>query len=165
MLSRRSLPDEPVGLGAAMFDDVYVGSASNTAPRDGSSQQEGLRAEVTIDTGQEIRRITPALYGMNIEWIYDGYGLWDAQRQALNERLTVLTRTMGETVSIDGNLVNSGWVQVGSTNKQAARVSVTDGVHVLTGTAPFGVIVIGYDQYDSYGYPGGLNQAIINPMN
>ncbi|MCY1007897.1 hypothetical protein OV079_20530 [Nannocystis pusilla] len=39
-----------------------------------------------------------------------------------------------------------------------------DGVHVLTGDQPFGVIVIGYDEYDSYAYPGGLDQKQINPQ-
>jgi hypothetical protein len=28
----------------------------------------------------------------------------------------------------------------------------------------FGVIVLGYDSYDSYAYPGGLDQKQINPQ-
>jgi len=56
-------------------------------------------------------------------------------------------------------------VQVGSSNFEANRVLVADGVHVLSGSLPFGVSVLGYDAYDSYGYPGGLDQQIINPMN
>ncbi|MBW2526715.1 MAG: hypothetical protein JRI23_21205 [Deltaproteobacteria bacterium] len=77
----------------------------------------------------------------------------------------VLVREQGQTVSIDGNPVSSGWVPTGASNYEVARLSVPDGVHVLDGSAPFGVIVIGYDSYDSYGYPGGLNQSIINPIN
>ena len=31
---------------------------------------------------------------------------------------------------------------------------------------PLGALaILGLDAYDSYGYPGGLNQQIINPMN
>ena len=41
---------------------------------------------------------------------------------------------------------------------------VPDGVHTLDGDMPFGVAVSGYDQYDSYSYPGGLGQAVINPI-
>ena len=66
---------------------------------------------------------------------------------------------------MDGNAVTSGWTQVGTSNYEVARVSVSDGVHVLDGAQPFGVIVVGYDSFDSYAYPGGLNQARINPIN
>ena len=76
----------------------------------------------------------------------------------------VLTRPTGATVQVDGAAVTSGWVTAGSSAYEIARVNVSDGVHVLQGTAPFGVIVLGYDSYDSYGYPGGLDQQIINPI-
>ncbi|MBI4705480.1 MAG: IgGFc-binding protein [Deltaproteobacteria bacterium] len=77
----------------------------------------------------------------------------------------VLIREQGATVSIDGNPVGGGWVKIGNSKYEAARVKVSDGVHKLDGTKPFGVIVLGYDDYDSYAYPGGLNQKIINPIN
>lgn len=77
----------------------------------------------------------------------------------------VLVREAGQTVNLDGNPVSAGWVAVGGSNYQAARVSVADGVHVLDGAAPFGVMVVGWDTYDSYAYPGGLNQKLINPIN
>lgn len=67
-------------------------------------------------------------------------------------------------MSIDGAAVSATWVSVGSTSFDVARVSVSDGVHVLEGDQPFGVIVIGYDSYDSYAYPGGLNLQLINPQ-
>jgi hypothetical protein len=76
-----------------------------------------------------------------------------------------LTRPAGHTVTVDGAPVNAGWVTVGTSGYEVARVSVADGVHVLEGSAPFGVIVMGYDQFDSYAYPGGLDQKLINPIN
>lgn len=76
----------------------------------------------------------------------------------------VLIRPTGATVQVDGSPVTSGWVTAGSSSYQVARVPVSDGVHVLEGTEPFGVIVLGYDSYDSYGYPGGLDQQVINPI-
>lgn len=76
----------------------------------------------------------------------------------------VLIRPATATVQVDGTAVTAGWVNVGASPYQAARVAVSDGVHKLQGSAPFGVIVLGYDSYDSYGYPGGLDQQIINPV-
>jgi hypothetical protein len=76
----------------------------------------------------------------------------------------VLIRPVGASVQIDGVTVATGWTNAGSSTYQVARVSVADGVHVLKGSSPFGVIVLGYDSYDSYGYPGGLDQQIINPI-
>lgn len=75
----------------------------------------------------------------------------------------VLIRKAGSSVMVDGivpaatwNALSGGW--------ETAVVPVPDGVHVLDGTAPFGVAVSGYDQFDSYSYPGGLGQAVINPI-
>jgi hypothetical protein len=75
----------------------------------------------------------------------------------------VLVRETGSPVFIDGNAPSATWQAVAG-GKEVARVLVPDGVHVLTGAAPFGVTVVGYDSYDSYAYPGGLNQQVINPV-
>jgi hypothetical protein len=77
----------------------------------------------------------------------------------------ILVRQIGQTVSLDGALVTSGWTAVGNSAYEVARVTVSDGVHSLEGSAGFGVTVLGWDTYDSYAYPGGLNQKIINPKN
>jgi hypothetical protein len=82
----------------------------------------------------------------------------------------ILTKPVGATVSIDGNAVppasflpiNNG---VDPVAWEVGRVAVPDGVHSLVGSAPFGVVVVGYDAYDSYAYPGGLDQQLINPIN
>lgn len=81
----------------------------------------------------------------------------------------VITKKVGSTVTIDGNAVAQGsFVRVGPANNpsdwEVARVPVADGVHVLDSDQPFGVIVLGYDAYDSYAYPGGLDQKVINPQ-
>lgn len=46
---------------------------------------------------------------------------------------------------------------VGTGTYEVWRLVVADGVHVAQCEQPFGVIVYGYDQYVSYGYPAGLN--------
>ena len=46
---------------------------------------------------------------------------------------------------------------------QVARFPIGDGVHLLISDEPVGVIVYGYDEYVSYGYPGGLNLNVVDP--
>ena len=77
----------------------------------------------------------------------------------------VLTRRAGTMITIDGMpvsdvefepLVDGEW--------EVARVFVADGVHTLDGDGePFGVVVVGWDRYDSYAYVGGTGTATINP--
>ena len=55
-------------------------------------------------------------------------------------------------------------VTPGTTGYEVARVPVADGVHVVEGGSGFGIIVVGYDAFDSYAYPGGLNLQLINPI-
>ncbi len=47
---------------------------------------------------------------------------------------------------------------------EVVRVDVDDGVYVLEGDSPFSVLVAGFDDCDSYCYPGGLDQRIINDL-
>lgn len=77
----------------------------------------------------------------------------------------VLTRPAGATITIDGVPVDDGlFAPVGSGVYEVARVPVADGVHVLDGDdEKFGVVVVGYDQHDSYAYIGGTGTGIINP--
>jgi IgGFc binding protein/Putative metal-binding motif len=82
----------------------------------------------------------------------------------------ILTKPIGSTVNVDGAAVPQGQFTtiddgISVPQWEVARIPTTDGVHTLDGSAPFGVIVVGYDSYDSYAYPGGLDQKIINPIN
>jgi len=81
----------------------------------------------------------------------------------------VLTKKTGSSITLDGAMVDQGaFVPVGPggdpSEWEVGRVPVADGVHTLDGDQPFGVIVLGYDSYDSYAYPGGLDQKQINPQ-
>jgi hypothetical protein len=103
-----------------------------------------------------------------VEQFLDNYVVL-APANWINDRM-VITKPVGATVTVDGNpipqasflTINDG---VNPPAWEVARIVTADGVHSLTGTAPFGVTVLGYDSYDSYAYPGGLNQQIINPQN
>ncbi len=87
-----------------------------------------------------------------VNWIYD---------------YAILVKPVGSTVNMDGNPVAQGaFIPTGDGLAwEVARISVPDGVHTFTGTAPFGIVIVGYDSYDSYAYPGGLNMQILNPIN
>lgn len=79
-----------------------------------------------------------------------------------NDSISIVAPT-GATVSLDGTAIaaaefvetaaGSGW--------STARLSVTDGVHKLEADQDVGLTVTGFDQYVSYGYPGGLDLATL----
>jgi hypothetical protein len=77
----------------------------------------------------------------------------------------MLTRAAGATIEIDGVAVDEmAFTPVGDGDWEVARVTIPDGVHLLEGgDDPFGVVVIGWDQYDSYAYIGGTGTGKINP--
>lgn len=63
----------------------------------------------------------------------------------------------------DQPLDADGFVPVGGTAFSAAALPLTPGSHRLRADAPFGITIYGFDQADSYGYPGGMGLARINP--
>ncbi|KIG15593.1 Dipeptide-binding ABC transporter, periplasmic substrate-binding component [Enhygromyxa salina] len=79
--------------------------------------------------------------------------------------VAVLTRSAGAPITIDGvPVANNLFVSVANSGYEVARVPVSDGVHVLDGgDAPFSVLIVGYDEYDSYAYLGGTGTELINP--
>lgn len=77
----------------------------------------------------------------------------------------LLTRRAGAAISIDGVAVEDReFAPLPGGDWEVARVSVPDGVHLLDGDGEaFGVVVIGWDQFDSYAYIGGIGTAKLNP--
>jgi hypothetical protein len=76
----------------------------------------------------------------------------------------VITRKEGAMVLVDGVPPNVNWNAVPGGWQTGVVSGLPDGVHTLESNVPFGVHVNGYDDYDSYAYPGGLNQTVINPI-
>ena len=80
-----------------------------------------------------------------------------------NDSITVVAVT-GVEVRLDGTAIpasafvetapGSGW--------SVAQRTVTDGVHKIESDEPLGLTVTGFDQYVSYGYPGGLDLAALD---
>jgi hypothetical protein len=82
------------------------------------------------------------------------------------ESFTDIVIPTGTTLTLDGTPVNATPATVNS-SWSVVRLELTntgqDGAHVLTGTKPFGVQVIGYGAYTSYQYPAGLDLVPIAP--
>ena len=63
---------------------------------------------------------------------------------------------------LSDNLISpEAFSPIGQTGWTVARIRVKDGVHVLKSSKPVGIVAYGFDQYVSYGYPGGLNLIIL----
>lgn len=75
--------------------------------------------------------------------------------------VAVIRRT-GESVTLDGSAV-TGFITV-APGYEVARPAVSPGVRRITGSAPFGILGVGYSPYVSYGYMGGLRLQVINPL-
>lgn len=67
-------------------------------------------------------------------------------------------------VLFDDQPVPADWEPVGDGAEwKVARFPIGDGVHFINSDLPLSVIVYGYDQYVSYGYPAGLNLDVVDP--
>lgn len=69
---------------------------------------------------------------------------------------------------LDGTAVTAAFSTIGSGPYGVWRVTLgggpkSDGAHTLTSTTPVGLQVVGYGDYTSYQYPGGLNLNQIAP--
>lgn len=79
--------------------------------------------------------------------------------------VAVITRAAGAMLTIDGVAVDETlFAPIGTSGFEVGRVPIPDGVHVLDGgDTPFGVVIVGYDDWDSYAYLGGTGTGKINP--
>ncbi len=71
----------------------------------------------------------------------------------------------GTSLTLDGTPV-SVTPQAITAAFSIARLPLGDangGAHVLEGTQPFGIQVLGYGSYTSFAYPGGMNLDLIAP--
>ncbi len=67
-------------------------------------------------------------------------------------------------VNLDGNPIpDAEFSAVPGSSFKVARMLVADGTHRVTADKPVGVIVYGYHDDVSYGYPGGANLEELNP--
>ncbi len=83
--------------GSAYFDDIYVGTdapSSTDTPASRPSTPLSRDAEIAVRARNVIRAIPDGLFGTNIEWVWDGNGIWHAKDGALDRRVIQLTRDL-----------------------------------------------------------------------
>ena len=87
--------------GSAYFDDVVVSTqvpASFAAAVGAPDPGPNLQASVKVDASQIIRSIPRTLFGSNLEWIFNGDGVWNADTQKLDTTLINLARDAGTSL-------------------------------------------------------------------
>ncbi len=90
--------------GSGYFDDVRVSTEppppnSTTSAAEPVAQPTGeLTGTITVDANQVVRELPATFYGTNLEWIWDGNGIWDAKNNRLQPEILNLTRQLKPTV-------------------------------------------------------------------
>jgi len=75
------------------------------------------------------------------------------------------------TVTVDGvapapaDIVTGAFVPIGTSGFSAAQIKVALGSHTVAAALPLGIIVYGFAEFDSYGYPGGMSVAPVAVVN
>jgi hypothetical protein len=122
------------------------------------------------DCPQGYNCVSGGIFGMSCEPIGDPALILSVPVEQFREEYVFLTPTnylddyinivaqAGTQVTLDNTVMGAGYfAPVGDGTYQVARLKVGDGVHSLDASAPVGVVVYGYDDDVSYGYPGGLS--------
>ncbi len=79
--------------------------------------------------------------------------------------MLIITRKEGVEVILDGvSIADSEFVPIAGSGYEVARHPTFDGNHSLESDDGIAVIVVGWDEYDSYAYAGGMGLAEINPV-
>jgi len=85
----------------------------------------------------------------------------------INDML-VITRTAGVGVFLDDvEIPSSSFLSVAGSGYEVARVTAADGIHTLRSadeSKGIGVMIVGWDEFDSYAYIGGMGMGAINPI-
>jgi hypothetical protein len=80
----------------------------------------------------------------------------------------IITRHATQGVLLDDAMLpDDPFIPVGDSGYEVARIPIDDGIHTLRSeNEEYGlaVIVVGYDQWDSYAYAGGMGMGEINPV-
>ncbi len=87
--------------GAAYFDDIVV---SDRIPEDWASARgdpdfgPDLSAVVNVNADKTIGTIPRTIYGANVEWVWNGNGIWDEKKDALDTDMIRLGKDLGTSL-------------------------------------------------------------------
>ena len=83
-------------IGAAFFDDMVVSSQLVSQWSIGQPDPgPALNASLVVHTDQHLRTIPRSLYGTNVEWIYNGHGMWHPDTGTPDETLVQMSKDAG----------------------------------------------------------------------
>jgi len=75
----------------------------------------------------------------------------------LEDYLNIIAPSTAQAVVLDGQQLDpSQFAQIGASGYAVYRTPVADGVHSIWSDKKIGIVVYGYDNDVSYGYPGGM---------
>lgn len=160
------IPNNQFVMQAGQVIEMYVGGNAQT-PGDFEVEADKPIALVNYMTGSENAGAgigDPAMVQLSpIEQFLPRYvvlvpGTW------IND-VAVIARPAGAPITLDGAPISDSlFIPVSNSGYEVARVPVTDGIHVFDGDEnAFSIIIVGYDQWDSYAYLGGTGTGVINP--
>ncbi len=74
----------------------------------------------------------------------------------VSHHVTVVVPAAVVSLTLDGTVQTPAFTTIGPSAHKYAHLTVSAGFHTLTAAAPFGAIVYGWNEYESYGWPACL---------
>jgi hypothetical protein len=164
------LPEWPQNLDQGEMLEIIVGGGTYTNPGDFFIEADkpiGVAQYMTGATTPNTSGVgDPAMaYVIPTEQYLSRYVLLVPETW-VNDAL-VVTRLAGSETLLDGEVVpDTEFTAVADSGFEVARLSVDDGIHTLASADVdngLGVTVVGWDEFDSYAYTGGMGLEPISP--
>ncbi len=160
------LPPSPLQMNAGETVEFYVGGTADQ-PGDFMVQSDAPIAVMNYMTGADNPPASglgdPAMVQLSpVQQQLPRYVVMVPNQWTTD--VLVITRPSGVSVDLDGDTISGAeFTDIDNGAYQVARIVVEDGVHTLEAGEGFSVVVVGYDEYDSYAYLGGTGTGKINP--
>jgi alpha-N-arabinofuranosidase len=108
----------------------FVCQACDTQdPPDIAKPTGTLAVTVSVDASKVVRQIPRTLYGTNVEWFYDGNGLWDEHNKGLNVPVIAAVRDLKVSmVRFPGGALTDYYHWRDGTGPQAGRTTRPHGM-------------------------------------
>ena len=171
-------PDVLRFVGAA---EVTTVTTSLPAPNDSFTLQPGEIRDTWADTDIVVTSSAPVLIGQLLvsQGYVDGPSIGDPALTVFppveqyrseyvfltpgswTQNWVVISAEVGSTVTIDGSApggcITGSPVTLDNVDYEARRCPLSEGVHQLSGDAPFGIVAYGYGSAGSYAFAGGAD--------